>query len=102
EVNRDIKQMRMGHACEWETSMMLRIRPELVGDLSQVEAVPNTPPFEPAMRGWITKDRTVPGHLGDPCHATAEKGETVFQGFAADVVTLLERVLAWDGKSCNG
>ena len=30
EVNPEIKQTHMGHACEWETSMMLRIRPELV------------------------------------------------------------------------
>src|SRR5215813_6100316 len=29
-------QDRMGHACEWETSMMLRIRPELVGDYQSV------------------------------------------------------------------
>src|SRR5437764_7440058 len=32
-----IKQKQMGHACEWETSMMLRIAPHLVGDLSKVE-----------------------------------------------------------------
>ena len=30
EVNKEIKQQRVGHACELETSMMLRIRPDLV------------------------------------------------------------------------
>lgn len=102
EVDKSIKQQRMGHACEWETSMMLRINPHLVGDLSQVEPIDFGDPFEPAHRGWITKDRTSPGHIGDPRQATAEKGETIFRVFSEDVVRLLARVLAWDGKSWNG
>ena len=102
EVNRDIKQQHMGHACEWETAMMLRLAPHLVGDLSQVEPVEFGNAFEPASRGWITKERTGPGHIGDPRHATAEKGETLFQVFSDDVIALLERVLKWDGKSWNG
>jgi creatinine amidohydrolase len=97
-----IHQDQMGHACEWETSMMLRIRPELVGNLSKLTEVPFGNPFSPASRGWITKDRTVPGHIGSPQLATAEKGETIFQVFSEDVVQLLERVLAWDGQSWNG
>ena len=102
EVDPSIKQQRMGHACELETSMMLRINPHLVGDLSQVEPIPFGDPFEPAHRGWITKDRTSPGHIGDPRQASAEKGETIFRVFSEDVVRLLERILAWDGKSWNG
>lgn len=102
EVDKSIEQQRMGHACEWETSMMLRINPHLVGDLTQVEPVGFGDPFEPAHRGWITKDRTSPGHIGDPRQATAEKGETIFRVFSEDVVRLLERILAWDGKSWNG
>lgn len=102
EVNRTLKQTQMGHACEWETSMMLRIAPQLVGDLKRVKPVPFGNPFEPASRGWITKDRTAPGHIGDPRPATAEKGETLFSVFTEDVVSLLDRVLRWDGKSWNG
>jgi creatinine amidohydrolase len=102
EANPALEQRQMGHACEWETSMMLRIRPELVGDLTKTEAVPFGKGFEPAHRAWITKDRTVPGHIGDPRHATAEKGETLFQLFSADVERLLERMLAWDGQSWDG
>lgn len=98
EVDRQIKQQQMGHACEWETSMMLRIRPDLVGDLTQVEAVDFGRAFSPAHRAWITKDRTAAGHIGDPRSATAEKGETLIRVFAADVVALLERVVAWDGQ----
>jgi creatinine amidohydrolase len=102
EVRSDIKQPHMGHACEWETSMMLRIRPELVRDLDKTQAVEFGNPFQPASRGWITKDRTPTGHIGDPRNATAEKGETIFTVFAEDVVTLMERVIAWNGKSWSG
>ncbi|HVW37211.1 MAG TPA: creatininase family protein [Pirellulales bacterium] len=102
EVDTSIKQRQMGHACEWETSMILRIAPHLVGDLSKVEPVEFGSAFEPASRGWITKDRTEPGHIGDPRHATAEKGETLFRVFSDDVVKLLERVIAWDGRGWNG
>lgn len=102
ETDPSISQKQMGHACEWETSMMLRLAPHLVGDLTKVEAVPFGNPFEPAARGWITKERTGPGHIGDPRTATAEKGEVLFSTFAADAVQLLERILAWDGRSWNG
>ena len=102
KVDPSIKQDRMGHACEYETSMMLRIAPHLVGDLKRVEAVDWGVPFDPASRGWITKDRTETGHIGDPRFATAEKGETCYQVFSDDVVKLLERVLAWDGRSWSG
>jgi creatinine amidohydrolase len=102
EVNTDIKQPHMGHACEWETSMMLRIRPELVQGLDAVEPVEFGNPFLPASRGWITKDRTAAGHIGDPRQATAEKGETILTTFAADVVQFLERVINWDGQSWSG
>jgi len=102
EVDPSMKQNRMGHACEWETSMMLRINPHLVGDLKQVGSVEWGTPFEPASRGWITKDRTEPGHIGHPQHATAEKGETLFRVFSDDVVKLVERVIAWDGRSWSG
>jgi creatinine amidohydrolase len=102
DVEPRIEQKRMGHACEWETSMMLRIAPQFVGDLKKVEAVSFEMPFEPASQGWITKERTNPGHLGDPRAATAEKGEVLFRLFADDVCTLLERVVAWDGRSWGG
>jgi creatinine amidohydrolase len=95
-------QTRMGHACEWETSMMLRLAPHLVGDLTKVQTVPFGNPFEPASRAWITKDRTEAGHIGDPRGATAEKGEILFRAFVEDVVALLERVIVWDGKSWDG
>ncbi len=95
-------QHQMGHACEWETSMMLRIAPQLVGNYQTAPDVPFGNPFEPATRGWVTQDRTEPGHIGSPKASTAEKGEALLNRFAGDVVALLNRVVAWDGKSWEG
>lgn len=97
-----LHQRVMGHACEWETSMVLRLRPELVGDLAKTSDVPFGNSFEPATRGWTMPDRSEPGHVGDPRSATAEKGEALFQCFTNGVVQLLERVIAWDGRSWEG
>jgi len=102
ETNSALHQQAMGHACEWETSMMLRLAPQLVGDYRSAAVVEAGTPFTPANRGWITRERSVPGHIGSPHLATAEKGEHLFNVFAADVVSLLERVVQWDGKSWNG
>jgi len=95
-------QQRMGHACEWETSMMLRLAPHLVGDLTKVEPIEFGRPFEPASRGWVTQDRSPAGHIGQPRAATAEKGEVLFARFADDLVAFLNRVVAWDGRSWDG
>ena len=102
EADPSITQRRMGHACEWETSMILRLAPHLVGDISRLEPVAFGDAFEPAFRGWITKDRTSPGHIGSPHLATAQKGDVLFRVFADDVAKLLDRVVTWDGKSWDG
>lgn len=94
-----IQQREMGHACEWETSMMLRLNPKLVGDFSKLAPIAQGHAFSPVPRGWITKDRTAPGYIGAPHLASAEKGEAIFRTFADDVVQLLRKVAAWDGKS---
>jgi creatinine amidohydrolase/Fe(II)-dependent formamide hydrolase-like protein len=46
--------------------------------------------FEPAYRGWTTKDRTVTGHIRHPQAGTAEKGEYLFATYTAGVIKLLE------------
>jgi creatinine amidohydrolase len=102
EVDPTLAQREMGHACEWETSMMLRLAPHLVGDFAGAPPVEFGTPFTPAARGWITRERTVPGHIGQPHLATPEKGETLFRLFSDDVAGMIERVMRWDGASWNG
>jgi creatinine amidohydrolase len=92
-------QREMGHACEWETSMILRIAPHLVGDYRSAEDVAFQGEFGATPRAWITKDRTVPGHIGNPRLATPEKGERLFATFADGVESLLTSVRNWSGAT---
>jgi creatinine amidohydrolase len=101
-VEPPLHQKQMGHACEWETSMILRLAPHLAGDFKHAKPVEFGNAFTPASRGWITQDRTEAGHIGSPHLATAEKGEALFRVFAEGVVAMLERVIRWDGISWNG
>lgn len=92
-------QRQMGHACEWETSMILRLNPSLVaGDVKAVPEVPFGKGFAPGYRAWVMPDRSEPGHIGTPAAATAEKGEALFQHFAVGVAAYLERAANWDGS----
>ena len=99
EGRSDLVQSQMGHACEWETSMILKLAPHLVKDITKLETVPFGFAFEPAYRGWITKDRSAPGHIGSPQAANADKGEHLFQTFSNGVCQFLDHVIAWDGHS---
>jgi creatinine amidohydrolase len=65
----------MGHACEFETSMVLALRPDLV----KRDEIRDDPPLEePALRGlYISEDmkqRTDHGAVGYPERASAAKG----------------------------
>ena len=79
--------------------MILRIAPQLVGDYAATAPVRFDYGFDPAYRGWTTRDRTVPGHIGTPSAASAEKGEHLFRTFAEGVTRFLQQVTAWDGHS---
>ena len=93
-------QTEMGHACEWETSMVMALAPQLViGAPTQLETVSVHYGFEPAYRGWITKERTPTGHIGQPQFATVKKGEALFNLYANGVVTFIEQIKGWDGRS---
>jgi creatinine amidohydrolase len=94
----------LGHACEYETAMMQVIAPGLVQPVAGIAAMDPGFHFEPAYRGWITRERAptggpAPGHLGDPAQATPEKGEYLLARYANGVAAFLERVVAWDGTS---
>jgi creatinine amidohydrolase len=82
----------MGHACEFETSMMLALRPELV----QGDAVRDDPPREDAaLRGLFLADdmmqKTDHGCVGYPERASADKGRAFL---AAAIDRALEVVQA--------
>lgn len=98
----ELRQQEMGHACEWETSMMLRLNPHLVGDYRGAAEISHGNSFLPATRGWLTQDRSAVGHIGFPHLATAEKGEHLFSTFSQDVGDWVQRVLNWDGTSWEG
>jgi creatinine amidohydrolase len=94
-----LAQRQMGHACQWETSMVLAVAPHLIaGNLQSVPEVPFGRGFTPGQRAWVMPDRSEPGHIGNPAAASADLGEKLFAAFAAGVAGFLERVVGWDGK----
>ena len=90
-------QQAMGHACEWETSMILALAPHLVGDYKSAAPVEPGQPFDPVHRAWTTRDRSERGHIGHPSAATSHKGEQLLAAFSHDLIDLLHRVIAWKG-----
>lgn len=98
ETRSDLQQRQMGHACEFETSMMQRIVPHLVkGDVAQLPPVGFGFAFEPAYRGWITQERSAAGYIGLPHLANPDKGEHLFAAFSGGVSEFLARVVKWTG-----
>jgi creatinine amidohydrolase len=85
----------MGHACEFETSMVLALRPELV----HREKIQNDPPMdEESLRGLYTaedmKQRTDHGAVGYPELATAEKGRRFLEAAIARTVEVVRAMLS--------
>jgi creatinine amidohydrolase len=95
------RQKEMGHACEWETSMILRLAPHLVRPHTDRPTTHARTAFGPAGLGWVTQDFVQDGHIGDASAATVEKGEILFSTFANGLVGFLSQVAAWDGRSWN-
>ncbi len=84
----------MGHACEFETSMMLALRPDLV----RRDQVRDDPPREdPVLRGLYLcedmKQRTDHGAVGYPERATAEKGRAFLAAAVQRTVEIVQALL---------
>jgi creatinine amidohydrolase len=84
----------MGHACEFETSMVLALRPELV----HREKIRDDPPDdEPALRGVYTaedmKQRTDHGAVGYPELASAEQGRRFLEAAVGRTVEVVKAML---------
>lgn len=95
----DLDQQEMGHACEWETSMILHLRPDLVKPHVDVKSVSQGDSFQPAQRAWTMLDRSKVGHIGSPANASARKGAQLLDMFSQGVSDLIQRVIRWDGES---
>jgi creatinine amidohydrolase len=94
----------MGHACEFETAMMQHVRPELVG--IEVAAVTYPDPGSDylttdllgssAVRTYHDfGDLSPTGTLGDPLHATPEKGARFHEAVVAELVRFIEDFIDW-------
>ena len=76
----------MGHACEFETSMIMHLRPELV-DNGQLRDAGEL--VSDRLHGLFNSrdmmQRTKEGCTGRPDLATAEKGAAMFEGIVSAV-----------------
>ena len=89
----------MGHACEFETSLMMYVRPELVVD-KEITACPPAQGdryFEPGLLGrkkyskFVSFDKYNPnGNVGQPQFASAEKGKAFFEAAVNAVADFLD------------
>jgi creatinine amidohydrolase len=90
----------ISHACEYETSLMLWLRPELV---KLDRARDASPTIED---DWLTGEKRVAlfrrfaamtafGSLGMPSAATAEKGKSIRDAVVDDIVTFLRAFAQW-------
>ena len=77
------------HANEFETSLILHLRPEWVAPLEEADDGEETPFALPALKQpgvWASRDwaaLTKSTGTGNPKKATAEKGQKIFEGLAA-------------------
>ena len=88
------RRRTMGHACEFETSMMLALRPELV----QRDEIRDDPPRDDVtLRGLFLADdmwqKTDHGCVGYPERASAEKGKAFLAAAIDRTVEVVQALL---------
>ena len=94
----------MNHACEFETSLYLALRPDLVEMAKAARELSHRPTKNywtdlvggdgplVMMEHWSAL--TESGVMGDPTKATAEKGRTLLDAAARGIVELIDEMLA--------
>ncbi|MGC4046250.1 MAG: creatininase family protein [Armatimonas sp.] len=103
ELPNDVVQKKVIHACEWETSQILNIRPELVGEDRPAARFDFDSDFwqpDGFVGSRVFVARTMEqgsstGAFGHPELATPEKGEALFALAAREIVTFLREFKAW-------
>jgi len=107
----NVEQQMVTHACEQETSMILRLRPELVkpeaarGANIPFESAFYVPDFSRPSRVDVPRafdqlSRT--GAFGHPEIASAEKGEALFAAAAAEVIAFVREFASWPSLPPHG
>lgn len=100
-----LEQDHVTHASELETSMILRLRPELVdlaaaqGALVPFESAFYSPDSRQASRVTVLRPIehiSATGGYGHPELATGEKGEALFAAAVGEVVDCVREVAAWE------
>ena len=85
----------VGHACEFETSLMLHLRPDLV---AADQRSPAAPPAPGAVDGlFISRDmrqRTADGYTGRPDLASSETGSQLFDCIVRGNLLAVDKLLA--------
>lgn len=94
----------MGHACEFETAMILHLRPDLVATdkARTIYPDPGSPYLSTdllkgsAVKTYLDfKDLSPHGTLGDPSLASPEKGAQFFAAVVAELVRFMEDFARW-------
>lgn len=100
-----VEQEMVTHACEQESSMILRLRPELVrmdvacGAVIPFESAFYCPDFSRPSRVDVPRafdQLSVTGAFGHPEIATAEKGEALFGAAVEQVVAFVREFATWE------
>lgn len=102
-----LKTTAISHACEYETSLMLCLRPDLV---EMGHAQDHSSDLDDA---WLTGEKrvtlyrrfssmTATGGLGSPTAATAAKGKSILAAVTYDVVAFLHAFAQWPLPSTLG
>ncbi len=94
----------MNHACEFETSLYLALRPDLVDMTKAARELSHRPTANywtdliagdgplVMMEHWSSLSET--GVMGDPTKATADKGRRLLEAAALGIVTLVDEMIA--------
>lgn len=93
---------QLTHACEYETSMMLFLHGEIMR-MDRVESSPpliNSPYFHSEYGGRLNvakrmATRTPTGAMGEPQYATPQKGESLLNAIADEVIACIEDFATW-------
>ena len=78
------------HAGRTETSLMLTLRPELVGEARPAEAALPASELMPVLRARGVKAVSNSGVLGDASGATAREGAQLFERLVADLARVVD------------